>query len=143
MHMARKSFKEHGAPARSRRTTGVAATLALVAAALSIAATPASARPSDSVRLSATPTSTGSGGTATIRATTSIAPDLNRFIYIYSVDGGNSKICQAATSCTMLEMYTSTTDVVRHTYVAEVREYWGGETTIAMSNRVTVMWWPA
>ncbi len=126
-------------------------TLAAVAAALSIAATPASARPRDSVWLSATPTSLHPDGIATITAATNISPNLNRFIYIYEVGGGNSKICQAATTCTMFEQQTA---VGVHTYVSEVREFVGdgydpyaqvvyhpwGEMTIATSNRVTITW---
>ena len=103
------------------------------------------------------PANTASGNTVAITATTSIAPmDLNKFIFIYSQDGGGSKICQAATTCTMHETYTST-GVVRHSYVAEVREFTypepglyarpyhpsqASEVTIATSNRVTVTWWP-
>ena len=116
----------------------MATTLALVAAALSIAATPASARPPDKVTLSATPTNLVHGATATITATTNIAPAPDRAIYLYSVNGGNLKICTAATSCTMNETYASS---ISYTYVAEVREHWG-HTTIATSNSVTVTWQP-
>jgi hypothetical protein len=148
------SHHHRGATSRPThsRSIRLAAAAAVAAAAFSLAAAPASARIRDSVWLSATPTAVQTGYSATVSAQTNIWMDLNRFIYIYDVEGTDAKVCQAATTCTMTVVHSPPPPTGEsHRYVAEVRQFGlggfgqpyqpsAGEQTIATSNAVTVMW---